>query len=160
CIEDGHLNIIGGNGVYSVDGATPKEGRRRLFNANHSRTKLVDVWLSDQGFATQEVFVCFELSTVLHVAKYFYDHRSFDPSVEGEADDARFSPEQLRHWIGVSSAEFDPSGTRILTAAGGARLWDAGSGQMLREFHGHSAQVLTALFSPDGRRIVTASADR
>ena len=160
CIDDGYLNVIGGNGIYSIDGATPKEGQRRLFNSKHSQTKLVDVWLSDQGFATQEVFVCFELSTVLRVAKYYLDHRSFDPSVEWQADDARFSPERLVHWIGVSSAVFNPGGTRILTAAGIARLWDAGSGQMLREFIGHSAQVLSALFSPDGTRIITASADR
>jgi len=160
CIDDGHLNIIGGNGTYSIDGATPKEGRRRLFNAKHSRTKQVDVWLSDQGFVTEEVFVCFDLSIVLRAAKYFCDHHSFDPSVEWQDDDARFSPERLVHWIGVSSAEFNPSGTRILTTAGNARLWDAGSGQMLREFHGHGAQVLSAAFSPDGTQIVTASADR
>jgi WD40 repeat protein len=160
CIDDGHLNVIGGNGIYSIDGATSKEGRHRLFDSNHSRTRQVDVWLSDQGFTTQEAFVCFELSTVLRVAKHFYDHHSFDPSVEWQDDDARFSPKRLAHWIGVSCADFNPSGTRILTVAGTARLWDAGSGQMLREYHGHSEQVLSATFSPDGTQIVTASADR
>lgn len=160
CMDDGYLNIIGGNGVYSIDGATPKGGRRRFFNSKHSRTKQVNVWLSDQGFATQEAFVCFDLATVLRIAKYFYDHRNFDPSIEWQADDARFSPERLVHWIGVSGAEFNPSGTRILTVAGIARLWDARSGQMLRELNGHDAQVLSARFSPDGRLIVTASADR
>jgi WD40 repeat protein len=40
-----------------------------------------------------------------------------------------------------------------------AFLWDAQSGQVIRRFEGHEAQVYDAAFSPDGKRIVTASAD-
>jgi hypothetical protein len=39
-------------------------------------------------------------------------------------------------------------------------VWDAASGQMLRELKGHSDYVGSAAFSPDGARIVTASVDR
>ena len=80
--KEGYLNIIGGNGIYSVDGATPSDGRRRLSVPKHSREKHVDVWLSDQGFSTEEVFVCYELGTILRVAKCFCVHRRLDPSVE------------------------------------------------------------------------------
>jgi len=80
--EEGYLNIMGGNGIYSVDGATPFDGRKRLSAPRHSREKRVDVWLSDQGFSTAEVFVCYELETVLRVAKYFCGHGRLDPSVE------------------------------------------------------------------------------
>ena len=80
--EEGYLNIMGGNGIYSVDGATPSDGRKRLSVAKHSREKRVDVWLSDQGSSTAELFVCYELETVLRVAKYFCAHGRLDPSVE------------------------------------------------------------------------------
>ena len=43
-----------------------------------------------------------------------------------------------------------------------SRLWDARSGKEIKIFaglFGHSGVVYTATFSPDGRRIVTASAD-
>jgi hypothetical protein len=80
--EEGYLNIMGGNGIYSVDGATPSDGRKRLSVPQHSREKRVDVWLSDQGFSTPEVFVCYELQTVLRVAKYLCAHGRLDPSVE------------------------------------------------------------------------------
>src|SRR5262249_19197793 len=53
--KEGYLNIMGGNGIYSVDGATPSDGRKRLSLPKHSREKRVDVWLSDQGFSTPEV---------------------------------------------------------------------------------------------------------
>lgn len=80
--EEGYLNIMGGNGIYSVDGATPSDGRKRLSVPKHNREKHVDVWLSDQGFSTPEVFVCYEFQTVLRVAKYFCAQGRLDPSVE------------------------------------------------------------------------------
>ena len=80
--EEGYLNIMGGNGIYSVDGATPSDGRKRLSVSKHSREKRVDIWLSDQGSFTVELFVCYELETVLRVAKYFSAHGRLDPSVE------------------------------------------------------------------------------
>ena len=40
-----------------------------------------------------------------------------------------------------------------------ARVWDAASGDMLRELAGHIGGVTHASFSPDGTRIVTGSGD-
>ena len=40
-----------------------------------------------------------------------------------------------------------------------ARVWDADSGKPLALLRGHTAMVYSAAFSPDGKRIVTASAD-
>src|SRR5262249_47303703 len=40
-----------------------------------------------------------------------------------------------------------------------ARVWDAASGEMLRELKGHGGWVMSAAFSTDGERIVTASWD-
>ena len=80
--KEGYLNIMGGNGSYCVDGATPSDGRRRLVMSNHSRVKRVDVWLSDQGYATEEIFVCKDIETVVRVARHFCVHRRLDPSAE------------------------------------------------------------------------------
>lgn len=43
---------------------------------------------------------------------------------------------------------------------GTARMWDAKSGASLAELMGHTSSVLSAAFSPDGTRIVTASNDK
>ena len=61
----------------------------------------------------------------------------------------------------VTSASFDPAGTRVLTAStnGDARLFDARSGQLLRVLRSRGP-VSAAVFSRDGRFVATASADR
>ena len=40
-----------------------------------------------------------------------------------------------------------------------ARLWEAESGKLLATFQGHTDTVSSAVFSPDGRRVLTASED-
>jgi WD40 repeat protein len=71
----------------------------------------------------------------------------------------------------VVSAAFSPDGTRIVTASGSvatdryanddntARIWDAATGTELAILRGHEGPVHSAVFSPDGSRIVTASND-
>jgi WD40 repeat protein len=49
---------------------------------------------------------------------------------------------------------------RILTASNTARVWEPASGKPIIELAGHEAAVNSAAFSPDGMRIVTASADK
>jgi WD40 repeat protein len=75
------------------------------------------------------------------------------------------------HTAPVRSAVFSPDGMRVVSTQMGQRsgtvtpddsaalLWDALSGDVIRAFKGHMAQVYNATFSPDGKRIVTASAD-
>ena len=59
----------------------------------------------------------------------------------------------------MTSAQFSPDGTRIVTASGDktARVWDAATGKALATLAGHEGSVSSAQFSPDGTRIVTAS---
>ena len=80
------------------------------------------------------------------------------------------------HKARVNSAVFSPDGKRIVTASADetARVWDAADGKLLATLAepngaagnmvqtalaGHNGSILCALFSGDGTRIVTASAD-
>ena len=84
----------------------------------------------------------------------------------------------MQHENGVQSAIFSPDGKRILTIsstkesesagwrghwvmtiASTARIWDAHTGQPLGQPMQHENQVRSAIFSPDGKRIVTVSSD-
>jgi WD40 repeat protein len=72
----------------------------------------------------------------------------------------------------VATAAFDPSGERVVLSSpdGKVRVWHVGSstsvytlidptGQDLDEVNGHNGWVVSAVFSPDGSRVVTASHD-
>jgi WD40 repeat protein/DNA-binding SARP family transcriptional activator len=62
----------------------------------------------------------------------------------------------------VTRVTFSPDGQYILTAHGNpsaARLWDAKTGQEIRQFPGHIGWVNGAVFSPDGQTIATANDD-
>jgi len=60
----------------------------------------------------------------------------------------------------VEQAIFSADGTLLLTHAGQfAYVWNAKTRQLTAELKGHKKSITSALFSPDGRRIVTASRD-
>jgi WD40 repeat protein len=56
-------------------------------------------------------------------------------------------------------AAFSPDGKLLVTGSETIKLWDVANGREIRTFLGHSDQVYTVMFSPDGRRIVSASDD-
>ena len=68
----------------------------------------------------------------------------------------------------VTAVAFSPDGRFALTGSGGvldrsdsaARLWDATTGQLIRVFMGHIAQILAVAFSADGRYVITGSEDK
>src|SRR5437773_10160600 len=62
---------------------------------------------------------------------------------------ARFSPDGMR----VGAAVASPSSGRVT-------LWDATTGRVAGELKGHAGPIINLVFSPDGRRIATASHDR
>ena len=62
--------------------------------------------------------------------------------------------------IDVDFASFSPSGTRIVGIfLDDAYVLDASTGKALARLRGHSDYVNTATFSPDGKHVLTASAD-
>jgi WD40 repeat protein/tRNA A-37 threonylcarbamoyl transferase component Bud32 len=56
---------------------------------------------------------------------------------------------------------FSPDGTRLAAAGddGVARIWDATTGQVIREIRGHDGPVHAVAFSPDSHHLATASQD-
>lgn len=59
----------------------------------------------------------------------------------------------------IPIAIFNPPGTRILTVSDATlRLWDTATGDLVAA-RAHGAEIRTALYSADGRAVLTASAD-
>ncbi len=59
------------------------------------------------------------------------------------------------------SAVFDPFGKTVLSGSwdGNVRLWDAATGQPLKNFAGHKGYIRSAVFTPDGRFLVSGAGD-
>ncbi|HEX5837996.1 MAG TPA: hypothetical protein VFY26_09195 [Anaerolineales bacterium] len=65
----------------------------------------------------------------------------------------------------INQLNFSPDGKRLVVACedgemGWASIWDASTGEKLIRLSGHTIQVRSAAFSPDGKHLATASADR
>ncbi len=65
-----------------------------------------------------------------------------------------------------SAAKIAPDGRVVATftaspepGGGTVVFWDAGTGKLLTDLPGHSAQILDAVFTPDGSKIITAGRD-
>jgi WD40 repeat protein len=61
----------------------------------------------------------------------------------------------------VYSTAFSPDGRFLVVARGTAvRVWDTSSGQQVHLLEGHTGRVRSAVYSPDGQYIITASDDK
>jgi WD40 repeat protein len=69
----------------------------------------------------------------------------------------------LRHEGAVYGVAFSPDGKLLATGGNESRptfrLWDSGTGRLVREMSGHADRVFLLLFSPDGKTLVSTSYD-
>jgi WD40 repeat protein len=73
---------------------------------------------------------------------------------------SQFVPDEDCGWSGGA---FNPDGTQVVSWGNGsaaAYVWESATGKLLLKLEGHKEAVANAAFSPDGKRIVSASHDR
>jgi WD40 repeat protein/serine/threonine protein kinase len=63
--------------------------------------------------------------------------------------------------FGSVTVSFSPDGKRLASggSGGSVKVWDAQTGQELLALKGHTGQVSSVTFSPDGKRLASASGD-
>ncbi len=78
-----------------------------------------------------------------------------------DAQTGRLIGEPMRHTNAITSADFSPDGTRVLTSSrdGTAQIWNAANGKPAGPPLKCSLSVYFAEFSPDGKRVLTGSGD-
>jgi len=153
--------------AFSPDG-------RRIVTASLDLT--AQIWSTE---SSMQIAVLSDLGDFVTDATYSPDGRRIAIASKSDTQTARIvDADTARQIIGLSGHEkavrsvaFSPDGRRIATASNDrtARVWDAASGAQLVVLTGHgeglppddeAGNVRSASFSPDGRRIVTASNDR
>ena len=60
----------------------------------------------------------------------------------------------------IMSVDLSPDGRFALTCGENLKLWDIHSGQKIRSFIGHKKTILAAVFSSDGRQVISGSQDK
>ena len=154
-----------GNAVFSKDGACI---------LTESNDKTARVWDADTG---RQICILQGHAGMLHSAAFSPDGTRIVTASEDrtsrvwDANNGRQIAILKGHTDEVLTAVFSPDGMRIITASGGysyidgsakdmsARVWDAATGQQIALLQGHIDGVISAEFSPDGLRILSASDD-
>jgi hypothetical protein len=80
------LDVIGGKGEYGLSGHDGRWHDRWRFRdpSRPNGPELIDIWVTDQGAAFEETYLCNDLSLVLRVCKHFAELGQLDTSVVWE----------------------------------------------------------------------------
>src|SRR5262249_48886682 len=70
---------------------------------------------------------------------------------------------ELESWMGVTALDISPDG-RVLASGSGVdrtiHIWEAATGELLKQLDGHTASVFDLAFTRDGRRLISAAEDQ
>ncbi len=159
------------NGGFVRDAAWAPDGKRIAAVTNTGLAKVYD------AFTGQELVSFTGHPTGKFIVDVIWSPDGKWIGTAGFADDpwvriwdAQTGQERLKleHQDSANSAAWSPAGDRICTSAGGVesggtdnviRLWDAKTGQLQQVIYGHTAAVWRCGWSPDGRRVFSASQD-
>jgi hypothetical protein len=80
------LEVIGGGGEYGLSAADGRWRERWWFRdpRRPGGPDLIDIWVTDQGAAFEETYLCNDLAVVLRVCKCFAQEGKLDPGVVWE----------------------------------------------------------------------------
>lgn len=155
---------LSGHIAYVLSASFSPDGTQ-IFSAGSDGT--VRVWNAGTGEEIRVLSLYGDLdNTSIHPRPLFSASFSRDGS---QIVSAGFNKE-VRVWNAVTgeilrildteskSASFSPNGTQIVSAGSDmtVRVWNATTGELIRR-HGHSGPVYCAAFSPDGRKLASAS---
>jgi WD40 repeat protein/serine/threonine protein kinase len=158
----GHTNTVH-SVCFSPDG-------RRIASASWDQT--VKVW----DVATGQVQLTLEgHSSYVHSVCFSPDGKrlasaSFQAVKVWDAATGQQILSLIGHTGGVESVCFSPDGQRIVSGGGGfdaktrrswgeVKVWDARTGKEALSLKGHTGDVASVCFSPDGKRLASASRD-
>jgi sugar lactone lactonase YvrE len=147
----GHTDQVN-SAAFSPDGT-------RVVTASDDRT--ARIWEARTG---RELSALRGQGLFVHSAAFSRDGRYVLTAGSGGARvweaDTGTPVQELRSTL-AQSAAFSPDERYIVTAGSDetARLWEVGTGNLVREFRGHTGSVRSAAFSPDGKYLVTAGWD-
>jgi WD40 repeat protein len=143
-ISNGHDSLIGSRTIKLWDARTGREIRR--FADFHA----ISIVFNPDGnqFASSHrggVIILWDTATGREIRRIATGHTSHIASIA-------FSPDG-RQLISCSSGSTD-SGVFM---EGEIKLWDVVTGREIRRFIGHTSGVMSIVFSPDGRQILSSS---
>ncbi len=114
-------------------------------------------WAASASFSPDD-------SRVATISQQDKTARTWDAASGQPLATMRLRGKQDSQW-GSCSVRFSPDGRRVAAAFGGfpdctAGIWETDTGKEVALLKGHQGPVTSAVFSADGKRVVTASLDR
>jgi hypothetical protein len=84
-LGEGHLIVQGRSGAYTLTAYLPGYGRFRYYDPHRESTKEVEIYCHEllRDYVSDR-YVCAELTSVLGVARHFWEHGDLHPAVKWE----------------------------------------------------------------------------